>query len=156
MGAGLLADRWAVGKTAGLVFGLVLLSYLPLSFLLPDGAAVFVIYGSLLVSMFAVFALRGVYFALLEENRVPPHLTGAVAGTVSFVGFTPEIFFGPITGRILDADPGAVGHQNYFLFLAAVAAFGLIVVAWLLVLQRRGKSPSWHRDRVSAPGRKLK
>ena len=31
----------------------------------------FVIYASLLVSMFAVFALRGVYFALLEENRVP-------------------------------------------------------------------------------------
>ena len=137
VGAGLLADRWAVGKTAGLVFGVMLVSYLPLAFLLPDGAAIIVIYGSLLVSMFAVFALRGVYFALLEENRVPPHLTGAVAGTVSFVGFTPEIFFGPITGRILDANPGAVGHQNYFLFLSAVAAVGLVVVAWLLALQRR-------------------
>lgn len=143
VGAGLLADRWATGKTAGLVFGVMLVSFLPLSWLLPDGLAVMLIYGSLFVSMFAVFALRGVYFALLEENRVPPYLTGTVAGTVSFVGFTPEIFFGPITGRILDANPGVVGHQNYFLFLAGVAALGVIVVAWLLSLQRRGAASAW-------------
>ena len=68
--------------------------------------------------------------------------TGAVAGTVSFIGFTPEIFFGPITGRILDANPGAAGHQNYFLFLVGVAVLGLIVVTWLLALQRRLNSES--------------
>jgi hypothetical protein len=115
----------------------MLVAYMPLWLLLPAGAAVFVIYASLLVSMFAVFALRGVCFALLEENRVPQYLTGAVAGTVSFIGFTPEIFFGPITGRIRDANPGAAGHQNYFLFLVGVAVLGLIVVTWLLALQRR-------------------
>ena len=130
----------------------MVLCYLPLSMLLPgSGNAVFVIYGSLFASMFAVFALRGVYFALLEENSVPPYLTGAVAGTVSFVGFTPEIFFGPITGRILDANPGAVGHQNYFLFLACVAALGVLVVAWLLALQRRTDASSWPRDPALAP-----
>ena len=152
VGAGLLADRWAIGKTAGLAFAAMVLCYLPLSMLLPgSGNAVFVIYGSLFASMFAVFALRGVYFALLEENSVPPYLTGAVAGTVSFVGFTPEIFFGPITGRILDANPGAVGHQNYFLFLACVAALGVLVVAWLLALQRRTDASSWPRDPALAP-----
>jgi hypothetical protein len=87
---------------------------------------------------------------LLEENNVPPFLTGAVAGTVSFVGFTPEIFFGPITGRILDANPGVVGHQNYFLFLAFVAVLGVIVVAWLLALQRRSDESTWPRDRQSS------
>jgi nitrate/nitrite transporter NarK len=137
VGTGPLADRWAIGKTAGLVFAVMLVAYMPLWLLLPAGAAVFVIYASLLVSMFAVFALRGVCFALLEENRVPQYLTGAVAGTVSFIGFTPEIFFGPITGRIRDANPGAAGHQNYFLFLVGVAVLGLIVVTWLLALQRR-------------------
>lgn len=151
IGTGLLADRWAIGKTAGLVFGMMLASFLPLSLLLPDGATVVVIYASLLVSMFAVFAMRGVYFALLEENRVPPYLTGAVAGTVSFVGFTPEIFFGPVTGRILDANPGAVGHQNYFLFLSAVAALGIAVVAWLLFLQRRCDASSWPRALARDP-----
>lgn len=153
VGAGLLADRWGVGRTVGLMFGVMLASCLPLSSLVPGGAGVVVVYGSLLVSMFAVFALRGVYFALLEENKVPRHLTGAVAGTVSFIGFTPEIFFGPVTGRILDANPGAVGHQNYFLFLAAVAALGLIIVAGLLALQGNSQWSTWTRDRDSSAGK---
>ena len=90
--------------------------------------------------------LRGVYFALLEENRVPSFLTGAVAGSVSFIGYTPEIFFGPVTGRILDANPGPVGHQNYYLFLAVVAALGVVVVAWLLWLQRHAATADWPGD----------
>ena len=135
--AGLLADRWSAAKTIGLTFVVLVLAYFPLSVLLPEGDAALIVYANLFVSMFAVFSLRGVYFALMQENRVPAHLTGAVAGTVSFVGYTPEIFFGPITGRILDANPGVVGHQNYFLFLAGVMAIGMVCVAWLIWLQRR-------------------
>ena len=110
---------------------------------MPVGSGLTVIYGNIFVSFFAVFALRGVYFALLEENQTPAFLTGAVAGIVSFVGYTPEVFFAPITGRILDATPGVDGHQNYFLFLAGVAAIGIIVVAWLLRLQRRNAETQW-------------
>jgi len=141
--AGFVADRWAAGKTVGICFGLLVVSYGLLATTLPTGPGLNLIYGNLLVSVFAVFMLRGVYFALLEENQVPPYLTGAVAGTVSFIGYTPEIFFGPITGRILDANPGPVGHQNYFLFLAVVATIGITVVAWLLWLQRNQSASHW-------------
>ena len=55
---------------------------------------------------------------------------------VSFVGYTPDVFFGPISGRILDASPGVVGHQHYFLLLACIAALGVAVVVGLLQLQR--------------------
>ena len=141
--AGFVADRWAAGKTVGICFGLLVVSYGVLATTLPTGPGLNLIYGNLFVSVFAVFMLRGVYFALLEENQVPPYLTGAVAGTVSFIGYTPEIFFGPITGRILDANPGPVGHQNYFLFLAVVATIGITVVAWLLWLQRNQSGSHW-------------
>jgi len=141
--AGLLADRWSAARTLRLSFAFALISYVVLAFVSPHGGALFVIYGNLFVSFFAVFALRGVYFALLGENNVPPFLTGAVAGAVSFVGYTPEIFFGPITGRILDANPGAVGFQHYFLFLAAVSATGIVVVSWLLWLQRSESAARW-------------
>jgi sugar phosphate permease len=93
---------------------------------------------NLFVTFFAVFALRGIYFALLEENRTPPYLTGAAVGLVSLVGYTPEIFFAPITGRILDANPGLVGFRHYFLFLAGTAMLGIVVVLVLLRLRRRG------------------
>jgi len=142
--AGFVADRWSAARTLGACFFVLLISYALLSIALPDGSGVELIYANILVSFFAVFALRGVYFALLEENGTPPLLTGAVTGVVSFVGFTPEIFFTPITGRILDASPGVVGHQNYFLFLAGVAATGIGVVAWLLRLQR--KPAVWPED----------
>ena len=62
---------------------------------------------------------------------------------VSVVGFTPEIFFAPIAGRSLDATPGVVGHQNYFLFLAVIAALGVAVVAWLLWLRKSGDASLW-------------
>jgi len=144
--AGLLADRWSAARTVGLSFAFSVVSCIVLATVVPDGGFLFVIYANLLVSFFAVFALRGVYFALLQENHVPPFLTGAVAGTVSFIGYTPEIFFGPITGRILDANPGAVGFQHYFLFLAAVAALGIVVVAWLLGLQRSDSAERWPKE----------
>ncbi|MDT8321172.1 MAG: hypothetical protein RQ826_11660, partial [Xanthomonadales bacterium] len=60
-------------------------------------------------------------------------------GIVSFIGYTPDIFFAPVAGRILDAAPGAQGHQNYFLFLACCALLGGLVVAWLA---RLGKKPA--------------
>lgn len=142
--AGILADRWAASKTIGALFSILLISYAMLSFALPEGSGLAVIYANIFVSFFAVFALRGVYFALLEENKTPAYLTGAVTGMVSFVGYTPEIFFAPITGRILDASPGIVGHQNYFLFLGGIMTLAVLVVLWLLRLQK-SQSP-WPRE----------
>lgn len=141
--AGITADRWAASKVIGASFFVLLVSFAMLSFALPDGTGLAVIYANIFVSFFGVFALRGVYFALLEENRTPAYFTGAATGMVSFVGYTPEIFFAPITGRILDASPGIVGHQNYFLFLAGVMFIGLLVVVWLLRLQRSDSQGGW-------------
>ena len=142
--AGFLADRWSASRTIGLLFVVLVACYALLATSLPGADGLIVIYGNIFVSFFAVFGLRGVYFALLEENDTPPLLTGAVTGMVSFIGFTPEVFFTPITGRILDATPGAGGHQHYFLFLAAVSVIALGVVVWLIRLQRQGAG--WHRN----------
>jgi hypothetical protein len=103
-----------------------------------DVTALNLVYLNLFVTFFAVFALRGIYFALLEENRTPPYLTGAAVGLVSLIGYTPEIFFAPIAGRILDANPGIVGFRHYFLFLAGIALLGILVVLALLKLRSAG------------------
>jgi sugar phosphate permease len=90
-----------------------------------------------------VYALRGIYFALLEESQTPKNLTGAAVGMISLVGYTPDVFFAPIAGRILDANPGLVGHQNYFMFLAVIAAVGILAVGWLIWLRRNGSAALW-------------
>ncbi len=143
--AGLIADRFDAARSIGVSFGVLAGVYWLLHVLSPETSALYVIYLNLFVSFFAVFALRGIYFALLEENRTPKFLTGAAVGMVSVVGYTPEIFFAPIAGRILDANPGVVGHQNYFLFLAVIAALGVVVIAWLLWLRKSGEASLWPR-----------
>lgn len=141
--AGLIADRFDATRSIGVTFAILLVSYGLWSTVVPVGSGVAVIYTNFFVTYIAVYALRGIYFALLEENRTPRFLTGAAVGIISLVGYTPEIFFAPIAGRILDANPGIVGHQNYFMFLAAVAATGILVVFWLLWLQRNGRRSLW-------------
>jgi nitrate/nitrite transporter NarK len=135
--AGILADRFSASKTIGITFLLMLISYLLLAVAIPSGHWLNLIYANLFISFFAVFALRGVYFALLKETATPRHLTGTTIGVVSLAGFTPEIFFAPIAGRILDHSPGLQGHQNYFWFLAGVALLGLIAISTLAWLNRR-------------------
>lgn len=135
--AGIVADRFSASKTIGFSFLIMVMVYGALSASIPGSSSVNFIYANLLVSYFAVFAIRGVYFALLAETNTPPHLTGTTIGMISFVGYTPDIFFAPITGRILDASPGLPGHQNYFMFLSATAVLGVLAVTWLLWLNRR-------------------
>ena len=136
--AGVLADRFDAARSIGVAFAALAVSWVLLGLSAADAAALNIVYLNLFVTFFAVFALRGIYFALLEENRTPAHLTGAAVGLVSLLGYTPEIFFAPITGRILDANPGIVGFRHYFLFLAAIALLGICVVLVLLRLRRMG------------------
>ncbi len=143
LGAGLVADRYSATRSIGVLFAALLVCYAPLSLLVADAAGLTLIYVNLFASFFAVFALRGVYFALLEENKTPGRVTGAAVGFVSLIGYTPEIFFAPIAGRILDASPGIEGHQDYFAFLAAIAVAGILVVVWMLLLKRRGGAALW-------------
>jgi predicted MFS family arabinose efflux permease len=136
--AGIVADRVNAARSIGVCFGVLAISWTLLGLSSADAAALNLVYLNLFVTFFAVFALRGIYFALLEENRTPPYLTGAAVGLVSLIGYTPEIFFAPITGRILDANPGIVGFRHYFLFLAGIAVLGILVVLALLKLRSKG------------------
>ena len=141
--AGLIADRFDAARTLRWSFAILMLAYSGLAFALPETTGLIVIYVNLFISFFAVYALRGVYFALLGQTRTPKNITGAAVGMVSFIGYTPEIFFAPIAGRILDASPGAPGHLDYFRFLAIIAGIGIIVVSWLIWLNRAGNQGAW-------------
>ena len=135
--AGILADRFIASRVLGATFAVLAGSSFLLFLATPTPGWLSVIYVNIFVTSCAIFALRGIYFALVHETRTPPQKTGTTVGVVSFVGFTPEIFFAPITGRILDASPGIPGHQNYYLFLAVVAVLGLAVTCYLIIANKR-------------------
>jgi len=149
--AGLLADRFtARGVIAGL-FGVMTLSYGALASIAPSPTQMNILYANILLSCFGVFGLRGVYFALLEETQIPNDRTGTAVGLISVVGYTPEIFFGPVTGRILDRAPGITGHQHYFLLLTAVSVVGLVIVLALTSLLNGTPDPSVRSSPANQP-----
>ena len=135
--AGLVADRFDSARSILVLFTMLVASFGVLAVATPDPTTLGIIYGNLFVTFFAVFALRGIYYALLEETKTPKHLTGASVAVIAFIGYTPEAFFAPIAGRILDADPGIQGHLNYFAFLAAISVAGILMTALLIWLKRR-------------------
>ncbi len=134
--AGFLADRASAARVVLALFAILAAGYGWLGVAAPTAATVFVTL-NIAVTFAGVYALRGVYFALLEECRVPLHQTGTAVGVISLVGFTPDIFFAAIGGRLIDASPGITGHQHYFAFLAAIMLAGAVVALLIAVLRGR-------------------
>jgi nitrate/nitrite transporter NarK len=134
LAAGLMADRFNARRVIGGLFIAMMISYGALSRITPSPDLLNILYANIFISYFGVFGLRGVYFALLEETRIPSDRTGTAVGLISVVGYTPEIFFAPISGRILDHSPGVTGHLNYFLFLSGISAVGVVIVLILMLL----------------------
>lgn len=85
----------------------------------------FIFFLSLIITATGTYAVRTLYFAVMQEAKIPLALTGTAVGVVSVVGFTPDIFVGPIMGYFLDSNPGIVGHQQVFVMLAFFSLVGL-------------------------------
>ena len=129
--AGVIADKFDCSKTIKNLFLISILVYLILFSTTPNNHTAWIIYLNILLTFVTVFALRGIYFALLQDAQFPQSKTGVIVGFVSLIGYTPDIFFGSLTGRILDNSPGVAGHQNYFLFLMVISILGLITTYFL-------------------------
>ena len=124
--AGTLADRFRSSNIIVAGFTVILLA----SLLIGMGYLRSGVYFWLLIMVISlsigIYAIRAIYFALLQEAKIPFQLTGTAVGLVSVVGFTPDVFSGPLMGYFLDTYPGARGHEYVFLMLAGFALFGLI------------------------------
>jgi len=126
VGAGLLADRILPSRATALCFALMIFCFGFLSLDTPNVSLIWILFANVIVTSAAVFGLRGIYFAMFEEGHVSALETGTATGLVSVIGFTPDIFMGPISGWILDRSPGLQGHQDFYLLMACFAFLGLL------------------------------
>ncbi len=132
---GFAADRFGISRTAT-----VLLLFMTLSFALftvtPARSSLLLVLLNGALAAFSIYALRGIYFALLDEQRVPAFVTGTAAGTASLIGFTSDIYMPVASGVILDNYPGLPGYRVLFAAASVIAALGA-AAAWLLVRNRQ-------------------
>ena len=133
LGAGLLADRFNVSLMTALSFVVLLGSDLFFAISTPIQGGLWLLLGNTVIGAAAFFGLRGLYFALFEEAKMPVALTGTAVGLVSLIGYTPDIFVSYVAGILIDSTPGLVGYQHFFWFLSAFAGIG--VVASLILMR---------------------
>ena len=147
LAAGWVADRLlGVSPSIQLCFGLLIAAYAMFLFVPPNHDLVWFMIANMVVSCVAFFALRGIYFALLEESGIPKELTGTAVGIICFVGFTPEIFMPLVTGWLIrDARSSGnvlTGYDQIFWILIVLSLLGLLAAAalrWLDSQRRSGE-----------------
>ena len=123
---GLLADRtknmfWIIFGFTFMLIGALIFSF---GFIKPEMNLIF--FMSLVILAVGTYSIRALYFAVLKEANIAFALTGTAVGIISVVGYSPDIFAGPIMGYLLDKNPGVVGHQYVYFMLVIFSIIGLI------------------------------
>lgn len=124
--AGFLGDKIEPSRAVVLSFAILVVGCLVIaSGALPVGVH-WMLVGTVIGASTGIYALRGIYFALFGEARVPLGVTGSAVGVVSVIGYTPDVFMGPVMGHLIDRSPGAAGHQHVFLMVAVFGMIGIL------------------------------
>ncbi|QSE96592.1 MFS transporter [Fulvivirga lutea] len=126
LGAGLLGDKYLHSKIVSVCFMIIIAGGLTIySGLINENNGVQAVITIAAISA-GIFGLRGLYYALFKESDIPLKYTGSAVGVVSVIGFTPDVFFGPLMGYLLDEFPGSRGHEYLFGLLAIIGMIGII------------------------------
>ena len=137
IGAGILADRLRSSRVVIGCFVLTAVAYILFICVTPAKATIGLLWANVLISCLGLFALRGIYFALLEESHIPVHMTGTAVGVVSFIGYTPEIFMPLLGGWLIDRWSGnTAGYSVLFAFLCGMSIVGIASTLTLRRLNR--------------------
>ncbi|WP_430813694.1 MFS transporter [Carboxylicivirga sp. RSCT41] len=121
---GLLADRSRTTLWLSIGFMVAFAgSLLYASGMIIDSAKLLFGVSTLIVAS-GVYAVRCLYFAVMEKGNIPLYFTGTAVGLISLVGYTPDVFAGPLIGFLLERSPGISGHQHVFVVLAVFSFIG--------------------------------
>jgi hypothetical protein len=107
-------------------FGILIISHSLFAFTGQAMGSFSFILANTVVTGIAIFGLRGLYFALFEEGRIPLAMTGTAIGVVSVIGYTPDVYVAAVAGYLIDNNPGLLGFQKMFMCLLGTALIGAI------------------------------
>ncbi|GAA0078476.1 MFS transporter [Clostridium sp. CTA-5] len=125
--AGIVADK--MGSTIRfMIIGFILSIIFTGAYILIPGkpSYIAIVLINMLVLSIVLLAMKGVFFAPLDEVNVPREYTGIAAGIVSFIGYVPDMFINSFYGGLLDKYPGIIGYRIIFIYMIALCVVGLI------------------------------
>lgn len=123
---GLLADRTKASLWIIVGFFLMAITSLIFALGIVNDSTPLLFILSIGTMAIGVYSARVLYFATLEETKIPLAVTGTAVGFISVIGYTPDIFTGLINGYFLDAYNEEIGHQIVFGIMFGFAIIGCI------------------------------
>jgi nitrate/nitrite transporter NarK len=137
--AGFIGDRFGIAKSAAVLLLIMMISFAFFSITPAEASLLPLVIFNVALAALSIFALRGIYFALLDEQGIPKAVTGTAAGAASLIGFTPDIYMPVLSGAILDSYPGLPGYRILFGGATVVGALG-VIAAWTLFGTRKSRN----------------
>ncbi|MGZ0711716.1 MFS transporter (plasmid) [Coraliomargarita sp. W4R53] len=137
-GGGFLADKF--GRARVLAISMVLTGIMLVALaLLPGGSPIGIIYVLIVAAGLVMYVIRGVYWSILDECRVPVAVTGIAIGIISFFGYLPDIFLPQISSAIYTSFGENVAGANsvYFVVTAVIGFIGAGAAGYFMILMKR-------------------
>ncbi|MFT6095345.1 MAG: sugar phosphate permease [Nonlabens sp.] len=123
---GFLADKTRSSFMMMISFAITILGAFLFASGLIDPDTTLLFWFTIITVATGVYAFRTLYFSAIQEGKISLAVTGTAVGLISLIGYTPDIFMGPVIGVLLDNSPGEQGFQEVFFMLAIVSIFGWI------------------------------
>nr|WP_257030471.1 MFS transporter [Paraburkholderia bryophila] len=123
IGGGFLGDRYSKVSVLVIALFLAALSLLGLMAAPRISSHVLLVFLVLFIGILT-YAIRGLYWSLLDRCNIPVTTMGLAIGLISVLGYSPDVFLPLINGYLTQNFPGVFGYQLYFGYVAAMAALG--------------------------------
>lgn len=133
---GFIADRMPKELLLAWLILLASLSLLAIVYLPLTGRIAAIIVTVVAIG-YLTYAIKGLYWALLDHCPVPRELTGLAIGLVSFIGYMPDVLLPLYDGWLSRQFPRAEAFQVYFTSIAVCGFAGAYICA---VFYRRNKA----------------
>jgi Arabinose efflux permease len=138
---GIVADK--LRSPAKLIFGghLVMIVFLTMLIWLPvtSGTSFMAIAVTFLMSA-TIYTFYPIMYAVVEEMGFLRMITGTVVGVVTAVGYSPDLFFSPVYGLLLD-NYGVGGYKYLFMIMVANSLVGSLA-AMMIFRRSRSRRPA--------------
>lgn len=79
-----------------------------------------------------IFSMRAVFFAPIDEIKVPKNISGAAMSIACILGYSPQMFAFTLYGSMLDRYPGILGFRIVFAFMVGFSLLGILITTVLL------------------------
>ena len=125
------------------VLGILLLSCSLMLFLLtclPRGIGANALIAVVLAIGLLTYGVRGIWWSTLESCDVDDRTKGLAIGTLSLLAYSPDFYQPYISGLLLEAFPGKIGYDIYYLGIAGFGVLGTVAAFRLRAVVRQKRA----------------